>query len=82
MAAGLPPSGAQALTKVEVMILALPKRTASHPHRGRGECRGHGEMPKGFKTSKEARRAEQSKNEGSEGGDRAGGAWGHSNMPL
>ena len=29
MAAGLPPSGAQALTKVEVMILALPKRTAS-----------------------------------------------------
>lgn len=29
MAAGLPPSGAQPLTKVEVMILALPKRTAS-----------------------------------------------------
>lgn len=33
-----------------------------------------GEMPKGFRTSKEARRAEQSKNEGSEGGDREGGA--------
>lgn len=29
MADGLPPSGAQALTKVEEMILALPKRTAS-----------------------------------------------------
>ena len=52
------------------------------PHRGRGKCRGHGEMPKGFKTSKEARRAEQSKNEGSEGGDRAGGAWGHSNKEV
>ena len=35
-------------------------------------------MPKGFRTSKEVRRAEQSKNDGSEGGDRAGGAWGHS----
>ena len=40
----------------------------------RGACRGHGKMPKGFRTSKEARRAEQSKNDGSEGGDRAGGA--------
>ena len=35
-------------------------------------------MPKVFRTSKEARRAELSKNEGSEGRDRAGGAWGHS----
>ena len=35
-------------------------------------------MPKGFRTSKEVRRAEQSKNDGSEHGDRAGGAWGHS----
>ena len=42
-----------------------------------GECRGHGEMPKVFRTSKEARRAELSKNEGSEGRDRAGGPWGH-----
>ena len=24
------------------------------PHRGRAECRGHGEVPKGFRTSKEA----------------------------
>ena len=32
------------------------------------------EMPKGFRTSKEVRRAELSKNEGSEGRDRAGGA--------
>ena len=23
------------------------------PHRGRGECRGHGEMPKGFRTKKQ-----------------------------
>ena len=43
-----------------------------------GECRGHGGMPKVFRTSKEARRAELSKNEGSKGRDRAGGAWGHS----
>ena len=28
------------------------------PHRGRGKCRGHGEMPKVFRTSKE--RGEQS----------------------
>ena len=37
-----------------------------------------GGMPKVFRTSKEARRAELSKNEGSKGRDRAGGAWGHS----
>ena len=37
-----------------------------------------GGMPKVFRTSKEARRAELSKNEGSKGKDRAGGAWGHS----
>ena len=24
------------------------------PHRGRAKCRGHGEVPKGFRTSKEA----------------------------
>ena len=36
-----------------------------------------GEMPKGFRTSKEVRRAEPSKNERSEGRDRAGGTWGH-----
>ena len=52
------------------------------PHRGRDECRGHREMPNGFRTSKEARRAKQGKNEGSEGGDRAGGAWGHSSKGL
>ena len=39
------------------------------PYRGRGECRGHGEMPKGFRTR---RPGEQSKNEGSKGRDRAG----------
>ena len=37
-----------------------------------------GEMPKVFRTSNQARRAEPSENEGSEGRDRAGGAWGHS----
>ena len=37
-------------------------------------CRGHREIHKGFRTSKEARRADQNKNEGSEGRDRAGGA--------
>ena len=39
------------------------------PHRGRAECRGHGEMPKGFTAR---RPGEQSKNEGSKGRDRAG----------
>ena len=37
-------------------------------------CRGHRQIHKGFRTSKEARKADQSKNEGSEGRDRAGGA--------
>ena len=43
-------------------------------HRGKGECRGHREMPKGFRTR---RPGEQSDNEGSESRARAGGAWGH-----
>ena len=43
------------------------------PHRGMGEFRGHGGQDK-----QGGRRAELSKNEGSEGRDRAGGAWGHS----
>ena len=28
------------------------------PHRGRGECRGYGEMPKGFRTRRQKSRAE------------------------
>ena len=44
------------------------------PHRGKGEFRGHREMPKGFRTR---RPGEQSDNEGSESGARAEGACGH-----
>ena len=48
------------------------------------DARAMGEMPKGFRTSKDKdkqgfRRAELSRNEGSEGRDREEGAWGHSN---